>query len=76
MQRAYNNKVFFGNGKTVSVAADTSYRHVDVSDWAIDASKWGLEIEIIDGNSHPHGTTTEEILVHMLQRCASNGVFN
>ncbi|MGQ7096485.1 hypothetical protein ACUOBA_49865, partial [Escherichia coli] len=71
-----NNKVFFGNGKAVSVAADTSYRNIEPSDWARDAWKWGLEKGIIDGKSHPHGTVTEEILVHMLQRCASNGVIN
>ncbi|MED1594158.1 MULTISPECIES: C40 family peptidase [Bacillus] len=75
LQRVYNNKVFSGNGSTVSVAADTSYRNGEPSDWARDAWKWGLEKGIIDGNSHPHGEVTEEILVHILQRCANNGVF-
>ena len=41
-----------------------------------DAWKWGLERGIIDENSHPHGKVTEEILVHILQRCTNNGVFN
>jgi len=75
LQRVYNNKVFSGNGSTVSVAADTSYRNGEPSDWAQDAWKWGVEKGIIDGNSHPHGAVTEEILVHILQRCANNGVF-
>lgn len=45
------------------------------SDWAKDAWNWGLSKGIIDGNSHPHGTVTEEILIHMLNRAANNGVF-
>ena len=35
----------------------------------------GIRKGIIDGNSHPHGKVTEEILVHILQRCTNNGVF-
>ena len=31
---------------------------------------------IVDGNSHPHGEVTEEILVHMLQRAYNNKVFS
>lgn len=45
------------------------------SDWAKDAWNWGLQKGIVDGNSHPHEAVTEEVLVHMLQRCANNGVF-
>ncbi|WP_257153349.1 GH25 family lysozyme, partial [Bacillus pseudomycoides] len=45
------------------------------SDWARDAWNWGLQKGIVDGNSHPHGTVTEEILVHMLQRAYNNKVY-
>ncbi|MFA2568145.1 lysozyme family protein [Bacillus wiedmannii] len=75
LQRVYNNKVFSGNGYAVLVAVSANYQNGEPSDWARDAWKWGLEKGIIDGNSHPHGIVTEEILVHVLQRCANNGVF-
>ena len=35
----------------------------------------GIRKGIVDGNSHPHGTVLEEILVHMLQRVYNNKVF-
>ncbi|MCC2328562.1 lysozyme family protein [Bacillus wiedmannii] len=76
LQRVYNNKVFLGTGSAVSFAIDTSYRNGEPSEWARDAWKWGLEKGIVDGNSHPHGEVTEEILVHMLQRVYNNKVFS
>ncbi|MGG1058023.1 lysozyme family protein, partial [Bacillus wiedmannii] len=76
LQRIYNNKVFSDTRSTVSIASNVSYQNGEPSEWARDAWKWGLERGIIDGNSHPHGKVTEEILVHILQRCANNGVFN
>ncbi|WP_242226386.1 M23 family metallopeptidase [Bacillus cereus group sp. BfR-BA-01358] len=76
LQRVYNNKVFLGTGSVASVSIDTSYRNGQPSEWARDAWKWGLEKGIVDGNSHPHGEVTEEILVHMLQRIYNNKVFS
>ena len=75
LQRVYNNKVFSGTGSSGAFVTNVSYQNGEPSEWARDAWKWGLEKGIIDGNSHPHGKVTEEILVHILQRCTNNGVF-
>lgn len=66
---------YFGLSKKPNGGSQNVDSEKQPSDWAKDAWNWGLEKGIVDGGGHPHGTVTEEILIHILQRACNNGVF-
>ena len=74
LQRAYNNKVFSGTGSSGAFVTNVSYQNGEPSEWAR-CMEMGIRKRNYRWNSHPHGKVTEEILVHILQRCTNNGVF-